>query len=833
VTRRDLPTGTVTFLFTDIEGSTRLLRTSGPERYAAALEEHRARLREAFARTGGIEVDTQGDAFFVAFPTAPGAAAAARAAHEALAAGPVQVRVGLHTGAPTQTAEGYVGEDVNRGARIAALAHGGQTLASTATVALLDGADLRDLGLHRLKDFEGATRVYQVGPGEFAALRTPGSLDLPLPATPFLGRQRELFDAISAVLDRDPRVLTIVGPGGAGKTRFSLELARLLADDADGGTVFVPLAPLRDPALLLAAVAEHLGASSPDVPAIAARVGERRARLVIDNVEHLLPDAALALASLTAAVPGLRLVVTSREPLRIQGEEEFDLPPLVDDDAVALFLARARPLRPGIERTPTIDELCRRLDRLPLAVELAAARTKLLAPEALLQRLGAQLDLLRGPRDADPRHATLTATIAWSHDLLDRAEQDAFARLAVFRGGSTLETAEEVADVDLDTIASLLDKSLLRRREGRDGGDRYWMLEMISEFARERLAERPDIDGQVRRRHAEHILAIARQAHLSSEVQGVAEPDHAAVRAEREDLRAALDWATIHDRVLAAEVVAALEQFWINNALAEGRERAETLLQEPPTLPPLVRARLLRLQGSSLILVGEGERGYESYSEALDIFRQIGDERNYVALFTRLAVRAGYTDDADTARRLVAEVRKLNETIAHPVVEPQMLSTLASIAHREGEPREALELTRASVAAAAAASFRLWELWQLETQVQLELELGLTDEAEATAHRALELNGRIHDRRIASWVITSLARIALLRQQYERAGILWGAVVEAEQTEPHAEAEELAAYSAPLVECSEPTLVVACETGRTLSLEQATAIALAESQTLP
>jgi predicted ATPase/class 3 adenylate cyclase len=833
VARPDLPTGTVTLLFTDIEGSTRLLHTLGAEAYATALDEHRALLRDAFAAAGGVEVDTQGDAFFVAFSTASGAAEAASTAHEALAPGLVRVRIGLHTGTPTPVAEGYVGEDVNRGARIAALAHGGQTLASAATTALLEGVELRDLGLHRLKDFEGATRVYQLGSGAFAPVRTPGSVDLPTPVTPFLGRQSELLEAISAVLDRDPRVLTIVGPGGAGKTRFSLELARLLAESADGGTVFVPLAPLQDPALILPAIAERLGAGSADAPAIAARVGEKRTRLVIDNVEHLLPDAALTLATLTAAVPELRLIVTSREPLRTQGEEEFDLPPLDDEDAAELFLARARVFRPGIERTSAVDELCRRLDRLPLAVELAAARTKLLTPEALLERLGARLDLLRGTRDADPRHATLEATIAWSYDLLDETEQDAFARLAVFRGGCTLEAAEDVCDIDLDTIASLLDKSLLRRREDGDGRDRYWMLETIRDFARERLLERPEIDAQVRRRHAERILDIAYQAHLSSEIQGEAEPDHALVRAEREDLRAALDWATIYDRVFAAEIVAALEQFWVNNSLREGRERAEILLREPPKLPPLFRARLLRLHGSSLILMGETERGHQTYDEALDLFRQIGDERNEVALLARYAVRAGFTDDSEAVRQLVAEVRTLNETIAHPVVEPQMLSTLATVAHREGDPREALDLTRRSVAAAAASSFRLWELWQLAFQLELELELEHTDDAEVTGRRALVLNRRIHDRRITIWVLTSLARIALLREKFERAGTLWGAVVEDEQADPLANVEEFAAFSAHLRDCSDPTFLAALETGRTLSVEGATAIVLAEAHTLP
>jgi len=246
-----LPEGTVTFLFTDIEGSTRLLHELGPARYADALAEHRRIVREAARTHGGVEVDTQGDAFFIAFPTPGGAAAAAQAARDGLAEGTIRVRMGLHTGTPTLTGEGYVGEDVHRGARIAALAHGDQILVSPATAALLDAEPIRELGRHRLKDFEGAVHLYQLGEHEFPPLRTPGSVELPTPATRFLGREQELFDAVSLVYERDPRVLTIVGPGGTGKTRFAIEVARLLGDDAEGGTVFVPLAPLRDAAATL------------------------------------------------------------------------------------------------------------------------------------------------------------------------------------------------------------------------------------------------------------------------------------------------------------------------------------------------------------------------------------------------------------------------------------------------------------------------------------------------------------------------------------------------------------------------------------------------------
>ena len=260
--RAQLPSGTVTFLFTDIEASTRLLHAVGPDAYAEALSAHRRMLRAAFEAHDGVEVDTQGDAFFVAFPTAPGAVAAADAGQRALESGPIRVRMGLHTGAPTVTGEGYVGVDVHRGARIAALAHGGQVLVTEATAALLDGVGLTDLGRHHLKDFDGPTRVHQLGTASFPPLRTPGAIDLPTPATAFIGREPDLHRAVTVWIEQSPRILTVVGPGGIGKTRFAIELARILADEADGATVFVPLAPLRDPDLVLAAIATKLGAAS-------------------------------------------------------------------------------------------------------------------------------------------------------------------------------------------------------------------------------------------------------------------------------------------------------------------------------------------------------------------------------------------------------------------------------------------------------------------------------------------------------------------------------------------------------------------------------------------
>ena len=467
--RGDLPAGTVTFLFTDVEGSTRLLDDLGSEDYAAALAEHRRIVREVCAREGGVEVDTQGDAFFVAFPTAPGAIAAARAVVDGLGSGPVRVRIGVHTGTPLLTDEGYVGPDVHRAARIAASGHGDQVLVSSATRALLDGDSLRDLGEHRFKDLAAAERVYQLGDREFPPLRSLYRTNLPVPATPFLGRERELGEVVELLARDDVRLLTMTGPGGTGKTRLALQAAAEASGEFPDGVWWVGLAPLRDARLLVTSLAQVLmveeRADSDLAELVVAQLAGKRALVLVDNVEHLLPEVATEIARLRdAASP--TILVTSRERLQLQGEHVYPVPTLADDDGIELFLVRARALASGVEPSDAIGELCSRLDNLPLALELAAARTVVFPPEQLLARLSERLDLLKAGRDADPRQQTLRATIEWSYDLLEPAEQRVFRGLSVFAGGCTYDAAEFVCGADPDVIQALLDKSLLRRNEG-------------------------------------------------------------------------------------------------------------------------------------------------------------------------------------------------------------------------------------------------------------------------------------------------------------------------------------------------------------------------------
>jgi predicted ATPase/class 3 adenylate cyclase len=507
----ELPTGTVTFLFTDIEGSTKLLEELGADAYAGALAEHRRILREAFAEHGGVEVDTQGDAFFVAFDSAREATACAKDAQQRLASTPIRVRMGLHSGEALVDDGHYVGLDVHRAARVAAAGYGGQVLVSPTTAALVESEALRDLGEHRLKDLSAPLRIYQLGDGDFPPLKTLHRTNLPVPATAFLGRRRELESLLALARDSH-RLLTLTGPGGTGKTRLALQTAAELSDEFPGGVFWVPLASLRDPALIGSAVVQAIGAeeeSASDMTESIATAVKAPTLLLVDNCEHLLEGVASVLSPLIHATEKLRVIATSREPLALAGERVVLVDPLERTDAVDLFIARAEAAGASDIHAETAAALCAQLDDLPLAIELAAARTAAFPPELLLERLSNRLEFLRGPRDADERQRTLRATISWSYDLLTPQEQQLLRRTSIFVGGATIESLEDIAEADLEDVASLVAKSLVRMMPTPSGA-RYWMLETIREFAAEVL------DGaelrQLRRRYVEHFARFARDA---------------------------------------------------------------------------------------------------------------------------------------------------------------------------------------------------------------------------------------------------------------------------------------------------------------------------------
>ena len=643
--RPNLPSGTVTFLFTDVEGSTKLLHELGAERYARALAEHRRVLRQAFSAHGGVEVDTQGDAFFVAFPTAPGALAAAEQAVAALEPGQIRVRVGIHTGTPHLAEEGYVGADVHRAARIAAAGHGGQVLVSAATAALVGSAALRDLGEHRFKDLSAPERLYQLGDGTFPPLKSLHQTNLPVPATPFLGRERELAEVSALIARDDVRLLTLTGPGGTGKTRLALQAAGESAESFPAGVWWVPLASLRDPALVLDTAASALGTKD----ALTDHIADRALLLYFDNFEHVI-DAADELPGLLASCRNLRVVVTSRELLRVPGEHAYAVPPLEPPEGVELFVARARAADAAFEPTEGVAELCERLEQLPLALELAAARVRLLSPKQLLERLSGRLDLLKAGRGVDPRQQTLRATIEWSHELLDANEQRLFARLAVFVGGCTVDAAEQVCDADLDVLQSLVDKSLVRVRED----NRFWMLETIREYATERL----DASGEasdVRRRHADHYLALAEDAEPAASAHSREALER--LELEHDNLRAALDWFEASGATNSSlRLAGALAEFWgIKGHLVEGRRRLERILRADER-PTAARAKALNKAAD---LASETATTRDLAEEALTLHRALEDRSGEAWSLVLLGDVAGDDRDWEAARDRWAESARL------------------------------------------------------------------------------------------------------------------------------------------------------------------------------
>ena len=564
--REDLPTGTVTFLFTDVEGSTKLLHEHG-DAYVDLLAAHRAVVRNALSRHSGVEVDMQGDACFAAFSRASDAVAAAEEIRHGLGDGPVRVRIGIHTGEPLVTREGYVGLDVHRAARIAAAAHGGQVVLSSATRDLV-GADrqLRDLGAYRLKDLIEAEHLFQLGEGQFPALRTLDATNLPVAASPLVGRERETDEVLEMLGDR--RLVTITGPGGTGKTRLALQVAAELVGTFSDGVFWVALGSLTDPGLVSSEIGQAIGA--PDD--VGGFLRDRELLLLLDNFEHLLPAAA-TVAELMATASGLRVLATSRAPLRISGEVEYPLDPLDPPDAVGLFVERARAVGRHIEPDATIEAVCARLDSLPLAIELAAARTRLLAPEALLARLERALPLLTdGPRDAPLRQRTLRATIEWSYDLLDAESRRLLPRLAVFAGSFPIGAAESVCDAKLSELSALVDLSLLKLL----GDERLLMLETIREYGLERLAQSGEAET-FRTRHAEAFVRLAETAY---DLRDQAEAEWSSrLDRDHDDLRAALDWLSKTHPDAALGLAGTLGWFWFTRGyLSEGDARLRAAL---------------------------------------------------------------------------------------------------------------------------------------------------------------------------------------------------------------------------------------------------------------
>jgi predicted ATPase/class 3 adenylate cyclase len=640
---RSLPDGTVTLLFTDVEASTALLHELG-QSYADELLEHRRSFRAAFGEHGGAEVDTQGDSFFVAFSRAGDAVAAALQGQHSLAGRPIRVRMGLHTGEPNRIAEGYVGLDVVKGARIADAAHGGQVLLSNSTRDLLDpDIEVAFLGLHRLKGFADPVRLFQLGTTPFPPLAT-ATANVPRAAKPLIGRDADVARVLELLQETDARVVTIAGPGGVGKTRLAIEVARELASEFADGTWFVDLSPIHRAETVLPTIANALGAKGP----LAEHLGEKRTLLVLDNLEQVVA-AAPELGALTTSCPGTVVLATSREPLRIAAETEYELEPLAEASAVELFQQRAP--RATTTNGPEIAEICRRLDGLPLAIELAAARTKLLDPAALLARLDRRLPLLTGgSRDAPERQRTLAATIEWSYDLLEDEEKRLFTLLSVFLGGFTLDAAEAVCEADLDVLASLIDKNLVRGSEGRLG-----LLETIREFAATKLAD-SGAAAELRRRHAEYFVRFVEQ--LEAGLTGGDQTERLEELAqEHENLHAALDelLATeATDEVL--RLASALAIFWyVRGFYAEGVDWLERALASPNAADSPVFAKALWGAGMLAVLTGDRDGGRKRLEEGLSLAHAVDDRQTAARSLTMLGLLAFFGHDLPRACALMEQ----------------------------------------------------------------------------------------------------------------------------------------------------------------------------------
>jgi predicted ATPase/class 3 adenylate cyclase len=699
----ELPTGTVTFLFTDIEGSTRLLQELG-EGYRQVQDDHARLMRAAIAEGGGTEIRTEGDAFFVVFPTAAGGVRAAAAAQRALAAhswthgAPLGVRMGLHTGEGRLGGDDYMGMDVNRAARIAAAGHGRQVLLSEVTRALTldglpDGVTFRDLGPHRLKDLPHPVRLYQLQieglPAEFPRLKTLETpSNLPPELTSFVGREREI-EEITELLE-SARLVTLTGPGGSGKTRLALRVAASLVDRFTHGVFFVDLSPITDPALVPSAVAQVLQViedpAEPLLETLARHLRDRRLLLVLDNFEQVT-QAANAPGKIVSVAPTVSVLVTSRVTLRLYGEHEYLVRPLPlpdpagespealrENDAVALFADRARAADHDFaitaDNAATVAQICARLDGLPLAIELAASRVKLLAPDALLERLGYRLPLLpEGARNLPERQRTLRDAIDWSYELLRGAERRLLARLSVFAGGCTLRAVEAVGNPEgelgvatLDALGALVDHSLLRRVDGGPGEPRFLMLETIREYASERLKSVEDAE-RTRRRQAEYVLAVAEEAeaHLMAEDQTVWLDR---LEREHDNIRTALRWAIdTGESEIGLRTAAAIWRFSQQRGhLSEARRWIEDLLELPGAAPP-VRFRALSAAGGLAYWQMDAPGARSHYEQALRIAREMGDRQAQMEGLYNISFLSEIAGDYADAARLLEE----SKAIAHEI----------------------------------------------------------------------------------------------------------------------------------------------------------------------
>lgn len=860
---QEFPSGTVTLLFTDIEGSTKLWQDF-PAAMPAALARHHAILNQAIADYHGYVFQIIGDGFHVAFRSATDGVNAALAAQRAFAAeawhatGPVRVRMALHTDRAGVNADHYdLGEYAEgeylvlaRTARLMSAAHGGQILVSAATAAFVRGQlppelELRDLGTHRVKDFE-PQHVFQVTtpdlPGDFPPLKTLGSLpnNLPLQLTSFIGREREIEEVKQWLTVT--RLLTFTGMGGSGKTRLAIQVAADLIQEFPDGVYFVALAPIGEPALVAPTIAQTLGVRESAGRSILASITEylqpKTILLVLDNFEQVIAAAPLV-ADLLAACRQLSILVTSREALHVRGEREYPVPPLAlpnltqlpplesltEIPAVELFVERAQAVKPDFKLTndtaSAIVEICRRLDGLPLAIELAAARVRLMPPREMLTRLEHRLQFLTGgARDLPVRQQTLRNAIAWSYDLLNESEQQVFRRLSVFVGGCTLAAAEAVAGDQnsvLDQISSLLDKSLLREGKSANDESRFVMLELLREFGTEQL----DASGEtetIRQRHANYLLSLAAQGEARLEATEQIEWLKR-MEQEHDNLRAALEWSKGAEGAgeLCMRLASLLGIFWeARGHFSEGRERLFAILAlEHAQGRTAARAQLFR-RAAELAYRQSDYAATRSLAEAsLDISRAIGDKQGTASALIKLgdamtevgdyaaasahfeealAMWRAANDRPGTARALInlgwAALRTGDYPLANARLEEALtlhrelknlrgvgfaLSGLGEVDARQGDYARATRLVEESLELRQQSGNKWGVGVSLGTLGWIALRQGDLAQAVTRLAASLEVRQEIGDRSGIAWCLERLGEIALTRGQADKAARVLGA----------------------------------------------------------
>ncbi len=787
-----------------------------PQTMRTALVRHDEMLRSAIEANGGHVFKTMGDAFCAAFPTAPEAVEAALYAQRTLlvdetwgdAGGAPLVRMALHTGSAEERDGDYFGPPLNRVARLLSAAHGGQTLLSSPAQELVRdqlpvGAQLRDLGEHRLKDLARPERVFELLapelPAAFPPLRTLESSpnNLPMQPTLLVGREQEVEDIRGRLLAPEVRLLTLTGPGGTGKTRLALQAAADLLEEFEDGVFLVVLATLTDPTLVVSTVAQVLGVresgDQPLIEGVKDYLKDKRLLLILDNFEQVLEAAPLAGELLSA--PRIQVLATSRIPLRVYGEHEYAVPPLAVPDpkhlpgfealsqyeAVRLFIERAKAAKADFavtsENAPAVAEICARLDGLPLAIELAAARVKLLPPTAMLGRLGRRLKLLTGgARNLPERQRTLKGAIEWSHTLLDEGEKILFARMAVFSGGRTIEAIEAVCDAQEDLpvdafegVSSLLDKSLLRQEEGPEGEPRFVMLETIHEYAREKLQESGEA-GEIRRAHKEYFLALAEEA--EPELMGADQvPWMERLEAEHDNLRAALSWSLeVGDSESALLIGGALWRFWnVRGHFSEGRRWLAAALSEGEAAPVGVKARALLGLGYLALRQGDYMRATEDLEASLALYREAEDRRGEAYALCFLGWIALDRNELERAEGLLEESLALSRAVGTARDVSVVLNALAMLDLYRGDYERVAALQEESLSLAREAG-------DIRSIAIYTTNLGMTaavtgeyERAETFLQEALEVHRKIGAEDMIAPSINLFGFLALSRNDSDRA----------------------------------------------------------------